>query len=102
VIYRFKSKATGDTVMLGPTGDALLVALGRQPAPQGIIDVSAMPAAIAALLKAAEADATQRASDASADGGDGRDAVPLKQRFWPMVEMLRQAHAAAEPIVWGV
>jgi Domain of unknown function (DUF1840) len=102
MIYRFKSKAAGDTVMMGPTGDALLVALGRQPAPQGIIEVSAMPAAIAALQKASEADAAQRASDTSADACAQRDPVPLKQRFWPMVEMLRQAHAAAEPIVWGV
>jgi mannose/cellobiose epimerase-like protein (N-acyl-D-glucosamine 2-epimerase family) len=102
MIYRFKCKATGDTVLLGPTGDALLRALGRQPVAQGIIEVSAMPAAIAALLKAAEEDAAQRASDVSAESGERRDPVPLKQRFWPMVEMLRQAHAAAEPIVWGV
>ena len=31
MIYKFKSKATGDTVMLGPNGDQLLSLLGRQP-----------------------------------------------------------------------
>jgi hypothetical protein len=28
--------------------------------------------------------------------------VGLKQRVWPMVEMMKRAHAAGEPIVWGV
>ena len=29
-------------------------------------------------------------------------AVSLRQRVWPMVEMLRRAQAADEPVVWGV
>ncbi len=32
MIYKFKSKASGDIIMMGPTGDALLRALGRTPA----------------------------------------------------------------------
>jgi hypothetical protein len=49
MIYKFKSKASGDLVMLGPHGDRLLRLLGREPAAQGIIEPSAMPQAIAAL-----------------------------------------------------
>ena len=33
---------------------------------------------------------------------DGERGVGLKQRVWPMVEMLKRAKAANEPIVWGV
>jgi hypothetical protein len=39
-------------------------------------------------------------------GGDGEatptvDRVSLRQRVWPMVEMIKRALAAREPIVWG-
>ena len=32
MIYRFRSPATGDVVMLGASGDELLRILGREPA----------------------------------------------------------------------
>jgi hypothetical protein len=39
MIYKFKSKATGDVIMLGPHGDAVVApAIGREPAPKGIIE----------------------------------------------------------------
>ncbi len=108
MIYRFRSPATGDLVMLGPSGDELLRILGREPGPRGIIEPAAMPPAIAAL-QAAVADAEVAAdADGSADGqADADDAagarrISLRQRVWPMVEMLRRAHAAEAPVVWGV
>jgi hypothetical protein len=103
MIYRFTSKATGDTLMLGPHGDRLLRLIGREPAPKGIIEVAAMPAAIAALRKAADEDTARRAEqDEAEDREPPEDAVSLRQRVWPMVEMMRAAHAADVPIVWGV
>jgi hypothetical protein len=102
MIYKFKSKATGDTLMLGPQGDAMLRLLGREPAPRGIIEPADMPSAILALQRAADADAQQRAPDGENDERSGQDPVPLRQRVWPMVEMMRSAHAHNEPIVWGV
>jgi Domain of unknown function (DUF1840) len=107
MIYKFKSKATGDTIMLGPNGDQLLRLLGREPAPKGIIEVAAMPAAIAALQAAVVADDAARTRQAEADDGDeaaagARDPVSLRSRLWPMVDMLKRALAAGEPVVWGV
>lgn len=103
MIYRFRSKATGDTLMLGPHGDLLLRLIGREPAPKGIIEVDAMPAAIGALQRAAEEDAARRGEPAAPDEPvEPQDSVGLRQRVWPMVEMMRAAHAAKEPIVWGV
>jgi hypothetical protein len=32
----------------------------------------------------------------------GRDPIALRRRLWPMVEMIRRAQAADEPVVWGV
>ena len=48
-MYRFKSKADGDLIMLAPVGDQLLRIMGREPAAQGIIEVAALPQAIAAI-----------------------------------------------------
>jgi Domain of unknown function (DUF1840) len=107
MIYKFKSKATGDIIMMGPTGDALLRAIGREPSPQGIIEPAAMPAAMRAIEQAVVADEAARA-EAEADAATrgerlpARDGVALRQRLWPMVDMLKRAAAAGEPVVWGV
>jgi hypothetical protein len=95
MIYKFRSKAAGDVIMLQPHGEQLLRLLGREPAAKGIIEVADMPAAIRTLQDAA----AQGDMPADADGERG---VGLKQRVWPMIEMMKRTHAAGEPIVWGV
>lgn len=100
MIYKFKSKAAGDLVMLGPQGDQLLTIIGREPSPRGIIEPGAMDAAIAAL-EAAIAAETAPADDAGEDR-DGPRAVSLRQRAWPMIELLKRARAEEQPVVWGV
>ncbi len=68
MIYKFKSKATGDLIMLGPNGDQMLQLLGREPAPKGIIEVADMSAAIDALQRAVQAeDARLAAAEAEAE-----------------------------------
>jgi hypothetical protein len=97
MIYKFKSQATGDLIMLGPQGDQLLRLLGREPSAQGIIEVQDMPAVMAALQAAIAADETPPEDD------DTRlPPVGLRQRLWPVMEMLRRAHAAEAAVVWGV
>jgi len=104
MLYKFKSKASGDVIMLGPNGDQVLRLVGRGPAPRGIFEVEAMLGLIAALQAAVAADdaARGRSADDDADtpAGSG-DAVALRRRVWPLVEMLRRCHAAREVIVWG-
>jgi hypothetical protein len=113
MIYKFKSKATGDVIMLGPNGDQLLRLLGREPGPKGIFEPADMPALIATLKAAVQADEAVRAAPradagapaSEAPGGDEPAAqakVSLRQRVWPMVDMLGRAHAAGQPVVWGV
>lgn len=97
MIYKFKSAATGDLIMLAPNGDQMLRLIGREPAPKGIIEVAAMPEALAALLAAIANE------EAPPEDDDTRlPPVGLRQRLWPMVEMLRRAHAADVVVVWGV
>jgi hypothetical protein len=106
MIYKFKSKAAGDVIMLGPNGDELLRLLGREPAAKGIIEPAAMPAALVTLQEAASADDAARAAAGASDAEVADTARPagitVRQRVWPMVEMLRRAQAASEPVVWGV
>jgi hypothetical protein len=112
MIYKFKSKATGDLIMLGPLGDRLLRLLGREPAAKGIIEVRDMALARQRIERGiAEAEAARRTraeggqmddqTDGQADDGDD-PAIGLRQRLWPFVKMLQAAEKAGEPIVWGV
>jgi hypothetical protein len=107
MIYKFKSPAAGDVIMLGPQGDQLLRLLGREPAAQGVVEPADMPAALQALQAAiAAAETPEKAPGQAAAGEANPDspapAVGLRQRLWPMVEMLRRAQAADARIVWGV
>ena len=107
MIYKFTSKASGDVIMLGPQGDELMRLLGRTPAAKGIIEPVDMPAAVRALEAAlAAAAGTEAAADgagtARADDGRREAPVALRQRLWPVMEMLRRCQAAGQPVVWGV
>ena len=99
MIYKFKSAATGDVIMLGPHGDQLLRLLGREPAATGIIEPVAMPVAVATLQAAIAAQEQVPVDDTEAFA---KPAVALRQRLWPMIDMLRRSQAANEPVVWGV
>lgn len=107
--YRFQSKAAGDVLMLGPAGDAVLNAMGVLPAARGIIRPEAMPAAIRAIEAAIDLDdsdsprpAQGAAMERTQPHEDDGEPVSLRQRSWPLLEMMRRAYAAGEPIVWGV
>lgn len=105
MIYKFKSQAAGDVIMLAATGERVLGLIGKEAAATGIIEPSAMAAAIAALSAAIEADDAARAQGGSAGGDDDAprpEAISLRQRAWPLVEMMKRCQAAEAPIVWGV
>jgi hypothetical protein len=106
-LYKFRSKAGSDVIMMGPNGDEVLRLIGKGPAPKGIIEPEAMPAAIAAIEHAVAADEAARAqqeAEAQADGKtlEPREGVTLRQRAWPLIEMMRRAQPAGHDIVWGV
>ncbi len=105
--YRFRSKACGDVLMLGPAGDAVLNAMGLVPGAQGILQPQAMPAAISTIEAAIARDEALRPAgraitSEAQETADDAEPVSLRRRAWPLVEMMRRAHAAGAPIVWGV
>jgi Domain of unknown function (DUF1840) len=107
MLYKFKSKAAGDVIMLAANGDQVLRILGRRPAPKGILEVADMPAALAAIEAAIlEGEQARREAEeqarAAGEPPPAREAVTLRQRAWPLAEMIKRSHAAKEDIVWGV
>jgi cyclopropane-fatty-acyl-phospholipid synthase len=113
MLYKFKSKATGDLIMLEPQGKQILKLIGKEAGAKGIILPHEMLVAIDALHAAVEQEeqAYQAAKDAAkmadAQGDephvlDGPRGISLKQRVVPFVEMLRRAHAEDKEVVWGV
>ena len=101
MIYKFKSKATGDLIMTQPVGDRVLSLIGKAVTPQGIIEVDQMAAAMSALEAAVATEQPKPAADDDARAGYAADHVALRQRVWPMVEMMKRALAEKQPITWG-
>ena len=105
MLYRFKSQATADIVMLQGTGELLLKIIGKAPEPKGIITVAQMPAALDALARAvADSEATPAAApdEESDEHAQEGASVQLRQRAAPLVVMLKEAAAAGKDVVWGV
>jgi len=108
MLYKFKSKATGDLIMLEAAGRRLLDIMGKEAGPTGIITVAQMPQAIAALEAAIvrEEAAGPVADDDAAAAEDAAaasaDAMSLRRRSKPLLDMLRRCLREQADIVWGV
>jgi hypothetical protein len=108
MLYKFKSRATADLIMLEPHGRRLLQIVGKAGDDRrGILRPDEVPRAIAAIEGAlAEDDARRRAAEdeARASGRDPApaDSVSLRQRATPFIEMLRRSAQAGHDVVWGV
>ena len=66
-----------------------------------------MAAAMSAIGHAVAADEAARAQAETDAAGEGRSLAPregvsLRQRAWPLVEMMKRSMAEGADIVWGV
>ena len=108
MLYKFKSKATGDLIMLEPQGRQILGLIGKEPTPKGILLVQDMPAAIQALQSAVQAaevrhaNAVQEAVQHGEDPPNQEEAVTLRQRATPFLKMMQRCLSESHDIVWGV
>lgn len=111
MIYEFKSRATGSVIMTKPVAEWILGIVGKTPGKTGIITVDQMPAAVAALRRAIEAEKqVQREAEradavSAADATDAEDddyPVSLARRAFPFIELLETSHAAGKDVTWGV
>ena len=104
MLYKFKSRATADVIMLEPNGRQLVQIMGKTPGQGGIVTVEQIPGAIAAIEAAIAAEERQ-AQEAAQDGEDGSgesaaEAVSLRQRAAPLLDMLRRSAAEGREVTW--
>ena len=111
MIYKFKSKATVDLIMLEENGRTILRIIGKadpQTLKQGFVLPKDMPAAIAALQAAVIDEETRTQEKAQAAREAGRtdtgaiQGIGLRQRSLPFIRMLERCYVENKEIVWGV
>ena len=105
MIYKFKSQAAADVIMLKLNGDQMLTIVGKEPSTQGIITVAQIPAAIAALEAAIAvheaAEAKRHETPGLVEEVEG-DSILLRQRAAPFIDLLKTSAEAGKDVVWGV
>ena len=105
MLYKFKSRAAADLIMLEPQGRQVVTIMGKTPGPSGIVTAAQIPAAIAALEAAVAAEEAVPADEAGAEENtqsERADTVRLRQRVTPLIDMLKRSAAADVDLVWGV
>ncbi|MEY4494956.1 MAG: hypothetical protein RL744_20 [Pseudomonadota bacterium] len=105
MIYQFRSKAGPDVIMLADLTQRIFDILGRPLEPRGILTVDQLPTLIITLETAILKDLEDRAK--SNEAGQENAEKPkladrLGQRAYPFLELMKQAKAKDEPVMWGV
>lgn len=94
MLFKFKSKVTGDLIMLEPDAKRLLKIMGREEQAKGIFLADQLPAAIASLESAVAQEEVEGLNDPKQ--------ISLRQRSLPMLKMLKQCLGQSADVVWGV
>lgn len=107
MLYRFKSQASSDVVMLEPNGKQLLEILGKDAKGPGILLLDQMPQALKALHDAVfeeECEFERLKQEALARDEDQPlpERISLRMRVAPFIEMIHHCTRESADIVWGV
>jgi len=104
MLYKFKSKNTGDVIMLEPHGRQVLEIIGKEAGPKGIILPEQMPAALLALRAAIAQEELLEPQqlDQNAEQKSQSPAIALRHRALPFMQMLEACRQKGDSVVWGV
>jgi hypothetical protein len=111
MLYKFKSKVTGDLIMLQSNGERVLEIIGKhsaaEPSIKGILLPENMAEALNALLNAITQEEQQHKDAIEAARREQQplprfEDVSLRQRCVPFMDMLRTCLKEEQPITWGV
>jgi hypothetical protein len=111
MLYKFKSKVTGDVIMLQANGQRMLEIIGKHstsaPSVKGILLPEQMPQALEALSNAVQLEEAQQKETIAQARAENLpaprfEAISLRQRTLPFMDMVRQCLEAKEAITWGV
>ena len=111
MLFKFKSQATSDLIMLEADARRLLkIILGDDPV-KGIVQSNDLSRAISALESAVAQDESDRKQGAEKAqtliSGEDDESVPLNtvslaQRAAPMLKLLKRCLVEKSDVVWGV
>ncbi len=103
-LFVFRSKAAGSFIMVPDTARQLLEIIGKPASDRGVITAAQIDAALARLLEAVEAAAPPDpgASPGAHDDPSAPVAVGLRQRAYPLIQMLRAAREHNVDVTWGI
>ena len=106
MMVTFRSSAAPDIVMLRDLAQYLLGLVGKGLAVRGVISTEELPAAIARLEQAIRDDAARDSAHEHSTRGLRTELAPhaggLAQRAWPLLDMMRAAHAQGRHVMWGM
>jgi hypothetical protein len=105
MIYQIRSKAGPDVIMLADLTQRIFDILGRPLEPRGILTKEQLPTLITALETAILQDLEERSkanNPANEKTEKPKLADRLGQRAYPFLELMKQAKAKNEPVMWGV
>jgi len=103
MIYQFRSKAGPDVIMLADLTQRIFDILGRPLEPRGVLTAEKLPALITTLETAILKDLEERSKSQGEEGAEkSKLADRLGQRAYPFLELMKQANAIDEPVMWGV
>ncbi|MDT8999625.1 DUF1840 domain-containing protein [Paucibacter sp. APW11] len=107
MLYKFKSKAGADVIMLEAQGKQVLQWLQRDPLAPGIVRHAEMAEAMGAIEAAITAEELrlQALIDEAVARGDApppQPAISARKRCWPLLELMRHSLQNQADLVWGV
>lgn len=111
MLYKFKSKVTGDVIMLQANGQRMLEIIGKhaasEPSVKGILLPEQMPQALEALKDAVQQEEAQQKEAIARAQAENLpmprfEAIGLRQRALPFMDMIKQCLKDGEAITWGV
>lgn len=105
MIYQFRSKAGPDVIMLADLTQRIFEILGRTLEPRGILTMEQLPSLIISLETAILKDLEERSRSNATDQENSEKPKltdRLGQRAYPFLELMKQAKAKDEPVMWGV
>jgi len=103
MIYQFRSKAGPDVIMLADLTKRIFDIFARPLEPRGILTAEQLPKLITTLETAILKDLEGRSKSQTENGGEKlKLADRLGQRAYPFLELMKQANANDEPVMWGI
>lgn len=100
-LVTFRSPAASAIIMYAETAQRLLDLIGKPMAERGVITSEQVDEALARLLQAVEKEKAAGAP-AQEDEAGREQPVSLRQRAFPLIEMLRAARKRHVDVTWGI